>query len=359
MEFHRGPGLYRDLGLIDEPGSALDGAVAYATEWLAAGKAYTVLAFLFGYGVALMVRRADAAGTPAGPRLVRRFAALFVLGVAHTVLLFFGDVLTQYALAGTALLLLVRAADRTVLAWAAALIVVPALLLALANTAAPPYGDADVRVALADTEAAVRAYTDGPGTAVAQRVRDASYALPGVLFYLPQNVGLLAIGLWAGRRRLLERPPRATRRAAAAGLAAGLPLNLVVAEVYEGGLPSGAAGAGATLAILLAPLVLAAGYLAGLLVLLERPGPRRALTAALAPLGRVSLTAYLGQSLVAALLFTADGLGLYGDVGPAAGLALALALFAAQCLAARAYLRRRATGPAERLVRAVTYGGRG
>jgi uncharacterized protein len=363
MEVHRGPALHRDLAAVAEPGTGpVDDVVAWLTSWLVAGKAYTVLAFLFGYGAGVMVRRAAAAGADVVPRLLRRLATLFVLGLLHAALLFFGDVLTLYAVAGTALLALRHLTDRGVLQWAAALVVVPAVLVALLVAAGgAAIAPGDVALAERDAEQAIRSYTGDPLSAIEQRVRDAGVAVLGTLLALPANVGLLALGLVAARHRLLERPAAAHRgawrRVAAAGLAVGLPLNLVVAAVYEDGLPAaGGPAALASLAVALAPLVLAAGYVAALVVLLDRPGPGAALRRALAPLGRVSLTAYLAQSLVAALLFTAYGLGRYGEVGPAAALAIALALFAAEALLAAAFLRRRATGPAERLVRALTYG---
>jgi uncharacterized protein len=362
MEVHRGPALYRDAVAADEPGTGpVDDVVAWGTSWLAAGKAYTVLAFLFGYGAAVVLRRAAAAGADPAPRLARRLAALFVLGLVHAVLLFFGDVLTLYAVAGTALLALRHLTDRGVLEWAAGLVLVPAALLALLALGGTGLTAADVAAGTADAERAIAGYTAGPLDAVGQRVRDVGFAVTGTLLALPANVGLLALGLLAARHRLLERAPGADaaawRRVAAAGLGVGLPLNLAVATVLEDGLPADPLLAAlGSLAVSLGPLVLAAGYVALLVLALGRPAPGRRLRAVLAPLGRLSLTAYLAQSLVAAVLFT--GLGRYGTVGPAGGLAIALVLFAAQAALAAAYLRRRATGPAERLVRAVTYGPR-
>jgi uncharacterized protein len=362
MEFHRGPALYLEGSGVEEDRGPADDVVAWAISWLGAGKAYTVLAFLFGYGIAVMLRRAAQAGVPPVPRLLRRLAALFALGLLHAVLLFFGDVLIAYAVAGLALLALRDRPDRSLVRWAVALIVLPAVLIGLLTAGGGELSPVDAQLTVSDAEDATAAYNREPGggrrpAAARPRLRDEHPpARPA------REHRLLVLGLLAGRHRLLERPAGAHRarwrRVAVAGLGLGLPLNVLVAVTYEGGLPADPLAAGVLAAVTFTvPLVLAAGYVAGLVLLLERDGPRRALTGLLAPLGRVSLTAYLAQSLVAALVFTAYGLGLYGDVGPAAGLALTVAIFATEVAAARAYVRRRRLGPAEWLIRRVTYAG--
>ncbi|MER5226682.1 DUF418 domain-containing protein [Streptomyces flaveus] len=74
----------------------------------------------------------------------------------------------------------------------------------------------------------------------------------------------------------------------------------------------------------------------------------------LVPAGRMTLTNYLTQSLVCALLFTGYGAALVGDVPPLGVLAIALVLFTAQAVASRRWLRRYHYGPLEWLLRAWT-----
>src|SRR5690606_41996204 len=76
----------------------------------------------------------------------------------------------------------------------------------------------------------------------------------------------------------------------------------------------------------------------------------------LAPVGRMAFTNYIAQSVVCTLVFYGYGLGLYGRVGPLAATAGAVALYALQAAASRAWLRRFPAGPLERLWRRVTYG---
>ncbi len=62
---------------------------------------------------------------------------------------------------------------------------------------------------------------------------------------------------------------------------------------------------------------LSLSYAAGLILLFHRG---RRWLAALAPLGRMALTNYLMQSVIAPTIFYSYGFGLYGRVGPAVGL---------------------------------------
>ena len=69
------------------------------------------------------------------------------------------------------------------------------------------------------------------------------------------------------------------------------------------------------------------------------------------------LTNYLMQTLICTALFTGWGLGLWGRVGPAAGLALALGIyFAIQLPWSVWWLRHHETGPLEEAWKRLTYG---
>lgn len=64
-----------------------------------------MLAFLFGMSLALAMRRAGPADALAARlQAIRRQKRLLALGVLHGVLLYFGDILTLYAVLGWLLL---------------------------------------------------------------------------------------------------------------------------------------------------------------------------------------------------------------------------------------------------------------
>ena len=90
------------LGERSPAGSALALAVQAAQAAFLQGKAYPALAFLFGMGLWLAQRGRPVA--VARQRGVARQKRLLLLGVLHGVLIYFGDILTMYALVGWHLL---------------------------------------------------------------------------------------------------------------------------------------------------------------------------------------------------------------------------------------------------------------
>jgi uncharacterized protein len=94
------------LGERTPPDSGTASAVQGLTAALLQGKGYPMLAFLFGMGLVLATRGRDPAAARA--RALKRQKKLLGLGVVHGVFVYFGDILTMYALIGWNLLRRVR-----------------------------------------------------------------------------------------------------------------------------------------------------------------------------------------------------------------------------------------------------------
>jgi uncharacterized protein len=105
----------------------------------------------------------------------------------------------------------------------------------------------------------------------------------------------------------------------------------------------------------LAELGMAAAYVSGITLLFQRDAWRRLLVV-IAPVGHMALTNYFLQSVMGVLLFYGYGLGLMGKLGSAAQLALAVAIFALQCVFSHLWLTRFRFGPVEWVSRSLTYG---
>ncbi|MFC9606731.1 DUF418 domain-containing protein [Streptomyces niveus] len=255
-----------------------------------------------------------------------------------------GDILTLYAVLGLILLALRRIQPRTAVPIAVALLAVTAVGYALlALVVAQAGGGGTISPSTASAAArATEALRGGPASVIGAHLE----ALPDVAFLL---------GLAAGRRRDLadiERHQRLLRRLQWTGFTVGLLGAVVYADASLNHPQSAYHLFGMGLDVLTAPL-LAAAYAATVLRIAHGHYGRPVATA-LAPAGRMSLTNYLGQSLVCALLFTGFGAALVGRVAPIGVAAIALALFAAQSVASRWWLRHHAYGPLEWLLRAWT-----
>ena len=133
MAAFRAPPVFgeADAGALDRVATFL---IAFGFEQ----KFYVLFSFLFGYGLSEQMARAAARGARFIPRFLRRLLGLFLIGLAHALLLFTGDILVTYALLGVVLLLMRNARDRVLLGVAAGLVALTALLFVLGGTAFAP-----------------------------------------------------------------------------------------------------------------------------------------------------------------------------------------------------------------------------
>ena len=371
IELMRGADLYRVLaGTPVEPESGADAVLHFLTGWLVAGKFLSSFAIMFGIGAALIAMRSWRLGRSPRGLLLRRYGLLLLLGLVHMVLAFPGDILFAYGLAGLVLLAFVGVRAGTALWWAAGILAV-LLALGLGLTALGVLGpDAAGGDPAAGgffderREQAVSAYHEGTYRDVL--VANAWQALvvqSSTVILLPWIVALFLVGYAIGRSGMLADLAAHRHRlrvAMVAGLAAGLPLNVATGFLGPLSLGSGVQpdAAGSTIALVAmlgqvvgAPL-LAVGYLAAVALLCLRIGPLRPLAAT----GRMALTAYLLQSVLALVVFA--GLDLYDRLGPTEGLLVVAGIWAVLLVACPLWMRHFRFGPVEWLWRSLTYGAR-
>lgn len=351
---------YYGTGLVDP---AFDRPRDHVVLWLVAllfeTKFYLLFSFLFGYSFTLQIAAAERAGAPFAPRFRRRLLGLALLGAAHAVLLYQGDILLAYAVLGAVLLRWrglepARALRRA--AWLVLACGAGWLLLGVLAAMAPA-DPADLAWQQADVAAALAAYQGTIASTVSRHLYEwrTSMAFALIAVQGPCALAMFLVGLAAGRRGLLAdigAHARQLRRAAWVGWPVGLAGAVVYATLSLPAAPFDGAILGLGIGLLSAPFLTAA-YAATLLLFL-RTGPGCRLGAALAPAGRMALSNYLLQSLVCAFIFKAYGWRLIGQLSPLAVLGIAAALFAAQLLGSAAWLRRHDYGPAEWLLRALT-----
>lgn len=334
------------------------------------GKFITIFSLLFGAGLATMQQRAEADGRPFARTYARRLGFLLGAGLVHGTLVWHGDILASYALAGFIALALARRSNRTLAIVASAL-----LLVGLSTWAGLALVDPDEWVdrdqaadgsllSVAESEALQRreiaeVMASGDFLRMAERRTEDFVATFGsvVLLMTPRTLALFLLGVLLVRRGWLARPEQHRglfAQAAIAGLAIGLPLHALGDSL---GMSAEVASdrALAWTALYLGSLFQAAAYV-GLVVLWCMSARAAALRARLAAVGRMAFTNYLSQSVITAILF--NYCGLYDRVGRGAGLALSFAIFALQLAWSPWWLARFRMGPLEWLWRFATYGRR-
>ncbi len=192
---------------------------AMAIAWVAVfvqGKAYPVLSFLFGYSMALSWRSqlARAGANAALAHRKRRMWRLLWLGVLHGTFLYFGDILTAYALLGLAMTRWPGMRPRQLITrmrvfFALMSVAIGIVLLALLGESYVANASMPVASAAANATGLGSAVSFAHVHAWGQwwQLNAATYwilLVPGLLFYGPLVGGCMCAGALAGRFQLLS-----------------------------------------------------------------------------------------------------------------------------------------------------------
>ena len=289
------------------------------------GKMRSLFSMLFGASMLLVADRAEAAGQSPVAVHYRRMAVLLLFGLAHFYFLWFGDILTSYAITGMVLFLFWRTS-----APALAAVAVVAYALAFPLSVGEANGLAhQVTAAQGFSNQGALGYY-GPSAEAIQRDLAVHASWPGYVAEMtgprlwnpldilralfPETAALMLLGMAGYRSGFLTGSwSRTSYRAIAIyGIAAGAALSaLLAAWVWATGFRLPTTVTALETWSMPAHPVMALGY-ASLIMLLIRSGGR--LTARFAAVGRAAFTNYLGTSLLATLIFNGSGLGLYGKL---------------------------------------------
>ena len=347
-------------GTLPAPAPWLDQAAILVVAALAEFKFYPIFAFLFGAGFALHTRslRQQLGSWPAAQAAYkRRLRWLLLIGVLHGLLVWSGDVLSSYALAGMLILPLASGRPGRIrnLVWllAGGFLLFMCLLYPLG-----PAGDAAATAqALHEFAGRYAIYTQGSALSIAAlRARDYGMQMLFVIVMLPHIIIFFLLGMLSVRLGWLTQPARhrhVWKRVCAVGVGIGLPFNLLAATaiLWQTADPYQTTFNTMLLELLLyagGPL-LAAGYVAALM--LAGPPLMARLASWLAPVGRMALSNYLLQSLLGTFLLQGWGMGWGAVLRPVEMLALAGVIAAGQLALSRCWLAYFRQGPVEALWR--------
>lgn len=311
------------------------------------GKALAAFSFMFGLSFCMILQRAGPAGETSSAQIMRRFLVLGAIGAFNAIFLFWADILMTYAALGLLLPLAARLSQRVTCALGVGALLAGPVALALSGVGPPapvPEGHGDSLQAFASPH-----YAD----AVTQNLNMVTGAADGAAGMLVLRLfmlsGLFLLGLAAGKGAFLRHI--ATRRGVmlrmgtlclSLGLAAWAGLHLIQAP------------RGIWFILYLETPLMALGYLMVLTSALH--GPRlQWVHTLLAPLGRMSLTAYLGSSALGQMLFYGWGFQLIGQTGTLAVAALAIGIVVVLCGFAHLWFRHFVYGPWEWLWRSLTH----
>ncbi len=368
MEAFVGPVLASGTGL-DPALTGIDRTVDLLIYILVQGKFYTLFSLLFGMGFAVMSQRAERAGRPFAGLYWRRGLVLLAIGAVHAIFVWSGDILMMYALCSF-LLLAFRSLPPRWLPWLglAAYVAPIAFMYLMGAVGSMLEGTAGWDKMMAQIgeqlhsmiEAERTAYGAGSyADATLQRLRSTGMGLSNITMFGFIVGGMFLLGAWFVRSGAIAAPgvfPRLYALLRWVALPLGL-LAMLGSVALAPTMDMAAFNLRLSTAFALqqvANLLMCLGYAAWIVRALQSPAWQRPLRA-LAPAGRMALTNYLAQSLLCTWIFYGYGLGWFGQLPRAWQVPFALALFALQALASRAWLSRFRFGPMEWAWRSMTY----
>jgi uncharacterized protein len=325
------------------------------------GKFWTLFSLLFGIGFAIMQDSAARSNQDFRRIYKRRLWALLAIGAVHATLVWEGDILFSYAVAGFVLLWRMKSDVPPRLSRILMVYCAPLVLLAFAGAMAGNHDDSgNFREMMAEE---VR--YQGHSAYLATLQWRAGYFLlnlGNLVILLPMAVAVFALGVRLHRQGWSR--PAMSGGDGGARLAlycyfSGLALMLASIGIAPDVSPVqiDAEFAAVNILNMLAGLLMCLGMFFGLRWLWSRPWFQARL-ALLAPLGRMALSNYLGQSLICTLIFSGYGLGYFQQLPRAWHIPFAIAVIAVQTLFSTWWLARFSMGPVEYLWRWLTYGKR-
>lgn len=348
-----------------------DHVTRFLVHFFVEGKFYSIFSFLFGFGFALQIARAEERDDNNAGLFKRRLFWLLVIGLLHAYLLWAGDILSVYAVMGFILILFRRKSEQSLLKWTFWLVLVPVftyiLLYALFMMFVPPN-------ALAEFEAGQTAFwaqsfqqvTQGSYLEIVSgyNLQYAFGRYAGLILQmrLPKILAMFLLGMYFYRRSVFQKPEENSsfiRNVMIYGLALGVVGNILMASLAgnEAPFPPSATAIIGVIGYAIGVPAMALGIIATVTWLWHQAVWQK-LLAMLAPVGRMALTNYLLQTVICVTIFYGYGFGQYGKVGAARATLIALLIFAGQILFSRTWLSYFAYGPIEWIWRQLTYGKR-
>lgn len=340
------------------------------------GKFYSIFSLLFGIGCAIQYDSLIKLNKPFAPFFRRRMLWLLVIGLTHLIFLWDGDILTLYALLGLALIWFVNLNNKQLLKWAAFLIALPILNWLVINSVGwnyPAYFyDFNVQynqhLGLPIYVWEGTAMTDYPAHIKNDNLLDffkvnignsinrfAAILAEGRAFKV---LGIFLIGLWAGRGILNDNLLNNTsflKKVAIWGICIGLPISVSRTWIANFSSQDEFWSLMKTLSYALGTVPLALSY-AAFLALLYKKNMR--FLNLFAPVGKMALSNYLLQTLLATIIFYGIGFGFGGKFGYTLIIGIAVIIFSLQVIFSKWWLKSHKFGPMEWIWRQLTYGKR-
>ncbi|HBG71880.1 MAG: hypothetical protein A2W93_03805 [Bacteroidetes bacterium GWF2_43_63] len=322
---------------------------------LTADKFIFLFSFLFGYGIFMQYRKFKENNQPFGHFFSRRMMLLAMFGMAHVVLLWAGDILLPYAIAGLIVFLLRKAP--TVLQLMLAIFFYFFVAFWMAASTCIPLPDSMTSLCTECLGQARIVYSSGNYFEILQlRLHEyADFRNINMFYYLPKIIGITLFGFVASKY-FLHKKVAAHKLLWAISLVLIAVVAIIIYLKYESvfSIEGPFAMAAFMAGYELMNLFVASTYLLFILLIASFPAPARLLKP-FALMGRMSLTNYLMQSLILGIIFYGWGFGFFGQTNVMMVVGIALAVYVFQIIVNIVWFRFYDSGPLEKVWRTWSY----
>lgn len=358
---------------IELAGGAYDFWVYSVFHVMADQKFMALFSLLFGASTLLILQGYEQAGNLARRHFVRN-TWLVLFGLLHGVLLWEGDVLLIYGLSAMVLYFMRNLSFSTLGIMGVFFYSTPILYNLLMAWMVPQldatslkwlqdYWSPESKVLLKDIALFQGSFSEQlqyrlDGGSMVGQTNDASelLGLGQLIDFFGRALGMMMLGMMAFKTDILtgKRTVRFYRNMLFVGLAVGVPIAILglywfqakqfdaIYSLFMGRIPNH-----------IATLFIAAGYI-GLIHLMCATGIFKRVQGYLASVGKMALTNYVGQTLIATVIFYGIGFGLYGQLSRLELLAVMVGIWLIQIVLSVVWLRYFIYGPLEWLWRSLS-----
>jgi uncharacterized protein len=352
----------------------LDHKMSFLHHMFIEGKFYSIFSLLFGWGIALQIKRGMANGINPIPAVKRRLLFMLLLGFMH-LLIWNGDIVFFYALLSFILLPLRKFSNKTLLITGTILILSPILLYWLKmtwpvlNTPAELSIQTGIKLegALLDIKSEEEfmnmMHNGNWWDQLKGNIGGIFFRYQYLIFVsrVPKVLGMFLIGYVLGRSDLYKNIGQHKKLVywiIGIGLALGLPANYLLADHMSNSMGEywqlKTKGLYQTIAYALGVVPLSLAYV-GLFMLCYQSTAGKKILSVLAPVGKMAFSNYIMHSLIGNFVFLGAGLDYMGRVGPVYLTVFGIAVFIVQIIVSTIWLKYFNYGPVEWLWRSATY----
>lgn len=336
--------------VLSPPQGTLDRVAVFLVEALFQLKFFLLFSFLFGWGIAIQQASSIAKGLAFNAPYFKRLLGLLIIGIAHAILVFSGDILVLYGLLGILLWFTRHATNKTLLTIAAWMIPLSMLFLVM------------VAVAIEEMSAdpsLLQAQSYSLGSGFFETILARLETWPSTLVFMVFLQGPLAFaafltGLAAGKSNfffpnsqgltwLKSKLPLLTLIALPLNILFALVMGQIIPETYELTALLG------FMAIALGAPALSALYLYGVIRFAQVVTLPKIFVLA----GQNSLSAYVFQGVLGGFCFAGYGLGWFNQLGQFALLGVSFTIALLSMLVVGGYAMMFGRGPIEPLLRRI------